>query len=116
MNQKRGAKKLKPPTKSFEEDMHRTAWHSEELVPADRLTRFPTFCKNAISGNTLTGQLKNGYHKSKRHRDTRRKGEMTERRKPVRIYLVVNPRFTIPTRGEDNEWKGSSRATIGWMV
>jgi hypothetical protein len=58
MNQKRGEKKLKPPTKSFEEDINRTAWKSEELVPADRLARFPTFRKNAISGNALTNQTK----------------------------------------------------------
>jgi hypothetical protein len=39
--------------KSFEEDMHRTAWNSGEPEPADCLTRFPTFRKKAISQNPL---------------------------------------------------------------
>ena len=42
-----------PPMKTLEEDMHRTAWSSDDPEPADRLAMPPSFWRNAISRNPL---------------------------------------------------------------
>jgi len=46
--------------KTLEEDMHRTAWSSDEPEPADRLAILPSFWRNAISLNPLKNPMGEG--------------------------------------------------------